>query len=67
MSGKHKDGDSGAEEVRKEIEDAETRVGVEDDEEQRRHDGEAGDATSPNPGAQQSAHEEDRRPRSEHD
>ncbi|OXS31766.1 hypothetical protein [Streptomyces sp. XY006] len=41
------------EEVLREIEDAETRT--EDSAAQRRHRGEAGDATSPNTGAQDQA------------
>ncbi|GAA2562685.1 hypothetical protein GCM10010423_77020 [Streptomyces levis] len=41
------------EEVLREIEDAETRT--EDSAAQRRHRGEAGDATSPNTGAQEQA------------
>ncbi|MDT0390290.1 hypothetical protein [Streptomyces sp. DSM 41921] len=41
------------EEVLREIEDAETRT--QDSAEQRRHRGEAGDATSPNTGAQEQA------------
>ncbi|MGV9500250.1 hypothetical protein [Streptomyces sp. NPDC003642] len=41
------------EEVLREIEDAETRT--EDSAGQRRHRGEAGDATSPNTGAQEQA------------
>lgn len=49
----HKKPETAIEEVLREIEDAETRDP--ESEKERRHRGEAGDATSPNTGAQEDA------------